>query len=97
MQTMKKILTGILLHSIISSVLCGLVLVYQRSYNTMHQNAICAASVVVQEQKAEIQILHYHLPILFPEESSLLYYAAWLMTDAPFRSWTAMYQFIKNS
>ena len=97
MQKIRKFLACLLIHSIFSSVLFGMACVYQKSYNTMHRESICMAGVVMQEQNAEIQILHYHFPLPVPSEQNLFWYGAYLLTDAPLHGWTAVLQFMKYS
>lgn len=97
MQKIRKFLTGLLIHSIFSAVLFGMALVYQKSYNIMHREAVCMAGVVMQGQNAEIQILHYHLPFTLPSEQNPVWYGAYLLTDIPLHCWSAVCEFIKNS
>jgi len=97
LQKFRRFLTCLLIHSIFSAVLFGMVCVYQKSYNTMHRDAIRMAGVVLQEQNAEIQILHYHLPIALPSEQSPFWYGAYLLTDMPLHYWSAVLKFTENS
>lgn len=93
----RKFLIGLILHILLSGILFSAALVYQKGYNTTHRDAVRMAGVTLQEQTADIQILHYHLPISVPSDNHMLYYAAYLLTDTPFHEWTALLEFIKNS
>jgi len=90
-------MTGLILHILVSSMLFCTALVYQRGYNTTHQKKIRMADISVQEQNAEIQILHYHLPVRIPAENSLFWYGAYLVTDAPVQMYLSVLKFIKSS
>ncbi|MBR0485570.1 MAG: hypothetical protein IJJ69_12495 [Oscillospiraceae bacterium] len=97
MQKIRKILTVLLIHCLFSAVLLGMVSVYQKSYNTMHRESVQMAGVIVQEQNAEIQILHYRMPIVLPSEQNFFWYGAYLLTDTPLHCWAWILEFIKNS
>ncbi len=92
----RRFFIGIILHILLSSVLFGAVIVYQKSYNTTHLEPIQMADVTLQETHADIQILHYHFPFQLPAENSFFYYVTYLLTDTPFHEWTAIFDFIKN-
>ncbi|MBR1529323.1 MAG: hypothetical protein IJ642_08495 [Oscillospiraceae bacterium] len=97
MKKIKKILTGLILHTLLSLVIFNLLLVYQRGYNTTHQEKIRMAGISLQEDGAEIQILHYQLPVILPAENSPFWYQAYLLTDTPFHVCLSVLEFIKNS
>ncbi|MBR1554244.1 MAG: hypothetical protein IJ644_02485 [Oscillospiraceae bacterium] len=97
MKKIRKFLACLLIHCLLSAVLFGMACVYQKSYNTMHRETVRMAGVIVQEQNAEIQILHYRMPIIFPSEQNPFWYGAYLLTDVPLHCWTAVLEFIKNS
>jgi len=97
MKKFKKFLTGLLLHTLLSFVIFNMLLVYQKGYNTTHQEKIRMAGISLQEDNAEIQILHYHLPVLIPPENSLFWYGAYLLTDQPFHVYLSILEFIENS
>ena len=72
MQKFKKILTGLAVHCILSFAILGAVRVYQNGYNKMHYEQLRMASVSVQEQNTQIQILHYDLNFEKISENNIL-------------------------
>ena len=97
MKKYQKFLSGLMMHCVLSGVLWGVVNVYQKGYNTMHQEQIQMASVTLQDGKAEIQVLHQKWPVLLPKEDYMLYYYLYLTTDTGLHYWMYLTDFIKNS
>ena len=93
----RKFFIGLTLHVLLSGILFSAAIVYQKGYNTTHRETVRMANITLQEQSADVQILHYHLPFSVPSDNSILYYAAYLLTDTPLHEWTAISDFIKNS
>ncbi len=97
MKKSRRFFTFLLIHCLFSSVMFSAAYVYQKSYNHVNREQIRMASVTVQKQQAEIQILHCHLPVSVPEENNLFWYGAYLLTDSACHNWMAILEFIKNS
>lgn len=101
--TMKKrirtVLRVVSLHLIVSGVALGGIRVYQQGYNTMHQEQLQMASLTLQPEHAQLQFLEYScaVPLAILQEDSLLYYAAYVMTDQFLQSWTYILSFINSS
>lgn len=88
-QHRRKILGGLALHLVISGVALGGIRVYQQGYNTTHREQLQMASLTVQEQQAELRILDRscQIPLQWLAEDSMLYYAAYVLTDGYLHSW----------
>mgnify|MGYP007102072709 CR=1 FL=1 len=71
MKKFRKFFAFLLIHCLFSGVLFSGAYVYQKSYNQTNREPIRMAGVVMQNQQTEIQILHYHLPMPVPAETSL--------------------------
>lgn len=97
MQKFKKILTGLAVHCILSFAILGAVRVYQNGYNKMHYEQLRMASVSVQEQNTQIQILHYDLNFEKISENNIIYYLAYILTDKQLHGWLFFLNLIKIS
>lgn len=95
MKKYQKFFVILALHCLFSGVGWGVVQVYQKGYNTTHQQSIQMADVNIHAQNAEVQILHYHLPFPLPSENSLFYYGVYLLTDTPLHNWMAFLTFLE--
>ncbi len=78
------------LHLIVSGVALGGIRVYQQGYNTMHREQLQMASLTLHPEHAQLQFLEYHctVPLTFLQEDSMVYYAAYVLTDGFLQSWT---------
>ena len=97
MQKLKKILTGLVIHCILSFAILGAVRVYQNGYNKMHYEHLRMASVSVQEENTQIQILHYNWKFEKIYENNMIYYLAYILTDKQLHGWLYFLKFIKIS
>lgn len=74
-------------HLVVSSAGFGMLRVYQQGYNTMHREPVAMASISIQGERAEIQVLHSHCVFMLPSEDNPLYYAAYVLIDPCLKSW----------
>ncbi len=94
---MKKIISVLLIHGILSSALWGMLYVYQKGYNTLHHDPVQMASVTLHETQAEIRIFHQNWFFQIPKENRLFSESVYLLTDLPEHSWLCILDFMKNS
>lgn len=97
MRKFKKVLAGLAVHCILSFGILGAVRVYQSGYNKMHYQQLHMASVSVQDEKTEIQILHRNWSFEKISDNDAMYYLAYLLTDKQLHGWLFMLNFIKIS
>ncbi len=87
----KLRITGLflILHMVISGVLWGCLLVYQRGYNTLHREGIAVASVRAAQDRTHVQILEgsYSFPSAWMAEESPVYFGAYLLADEALHFW----------
>ncbi len=77
------------LHLIVSGVLWGCLLVYQRGYNTMHREGIAVASVKASAHRTRVQILEesYSFPSAWVSEESPVYFGAYVLAGEALHFW----------
>ncbi len=77
------------IHLIISGVIWGCLLVYQRGYNTLHTEEIPAASIRQTAERTHIQLLEEScsFPSAWIGEESVLYFALYAAAPEPLRFW----------
>ncbi|MDE6004848.1 MAG: hypothetical protein K2G88_05620 [Oscillospiraceae bacterium] len=97
MQKLKKILTGFVIHCILSFAILGSMRVYQNGYNKMHYEQLRMASVSVQEENTQIQVLHQKWNLKKFSEDDVIYYLAYILTDKQLHGWLFFLNFIKIS
>jgi hypothetical protein len=82
-RKLRNIFLFLLLHSLVSGVIWGLLTVYQRGYNTTHREYLKMASVTVRDSLAEVQLMEseYVVSIAYFSEESMLYYGIYVLSD----------------
>ncbi len=77
------------IHLIVSGVIWGCLVVYQRGYNTLHTEEIPAASISRTADRMHIQLLEEScsFPSAWIEEESALYFAVYAAAPEPLRFW----------
>jgi len=83
----------LVVHLLVSGVLWGSLLVYQRGYNTMHREQIAVASVITGGDATNLQVLEHSctIPASWLAKDSALYYAAFAVCSEPVRLWMQLF------
>ena len=93
----RRIFAGVMIHLVVSFTALAGIRVYQQSYNTTHREPIRMASLSVQPSRAELRVLGRccTVPLDGLREDSMLYYAAYFLTDGAVHGWVlAAYEFM---
>ena len=96
-RRIRRIFAGMMIHLVVSFTALSGVRVYQQSYNTMHREPIRMASLSVQPSRVELRVLGRYcvVPLDGLREDSMLYYAAYFLTDGTVHGWVlAAHEFI---
>lgn len=86
---LRNLIGGVMIHLVVSGTVLAGIRVYQQSYNTIHREHIRMASLTLQSDKAEVSVLGRSctVPLTLLAEDSMLYYAAYFLTDGTVHLW----------